>query len=73
MGRSTGGILRKLQPYTVQIYKKPLEALIGQGFVAVVDERLFLLSDLGKKEAYDDHFGLNAEIKEFLDAENLMY
>ncbi|MBN2351551.1 MAG: CRISPR-associated helicase Cas3' [Spirochaetales bacterium] len=73
LGWSPGGILRNLQPYTVQTYKKPLEALIQHGFITVVDERFFILSDLGRKEAYDDRFGLNPEIRDFIAAENLMY
>jgi CRISPR-associated endonuclease/helicase Cas3 len=73
LGWSIGGFLKRLQPYTVQVYKKPLDALIDQGFVTMVDERIYLLSELGKREAYSEQYGLNPASNEFIEVENLMY
>jgi CRISPR-associated endonuclease/helicase Cas3 len=68
-----GAILRRLQPYTIQVYPRLLAGLKEAGYVeGLQDERYFILTKLGMQEAYDEHFGLNPDIKAFHDVENLM-
>jgi CRISPR-associated endonuclease/helicase Cas3 len=68
-----GAILRKLQPYTIQVYPRVLAGLREGGYAeSLQDERYHVLTDLGMREAYDERFGLNPEMKEFLEVENLM-
>ncbi len=68
-----GAILRKLQPYTVQVYRGTLSSLIASGYVeAVQDQSYFVLTTLGKNEVYDAQFGLNPVLPEFAQPDNLM-
>jgi len=68
-----GWILRRLQPYTVQVYPRVLAELRQVGYVeSVQDNRYHVLTSFGKQEAYSDRFGLNPEIKEFYEVENLI-
>ena len=70
-----GGLLRKLQPYTVQIPEKALAALYKAGRIEPINEQSF-----GKQfytliglDLYDDVAGLNWEDMEFLKGENLVF
>jgi CRISPR-associated endonuclease/helicase Cas3 len=70
---SPGWLLRQLQPYTIQVYPRVLAGLKLAGYVeGLQDERYHVLTDIGRREAYDDQFGLNPDIGEFYEAENLM-
>ncbi len=71
---SPGGLLRLLQPYTVQVYPRVLAGLKEAGYIeGLQDDRYYVLTEIGMREAYDKHFGLNPDIKEFYEVENLMY
>ena len=70
-----GGLLRKLQPYTVQIPKKPLAALYKAGRIEPINEKNF-----GKQfyrliglDLYDDVAGLSWEDTAFLKGESLVF
>ena len=70
-----GGLLRKLQPYTVQIPKKALAALYKAGRIEPINEKNF-----GKQfytliglDLYDDVAGLSWEDVEFLKGESLVF
>ena len=70
-----GGLLRKLQPYTVQIPEKALAALYKAGRIEPINEKNF-----GKQfytliglDLYDDVAGLSWEDVEFLKGENLVF
>jgi CRISPR-associated endonuclease/helicase Cas3 len=69
-----GWLLRQVQPYTVQVYPRVLLGLKLAGYVeSLQDERYHVLTQIGMREAYDDRFGLNPDIREFHEAENLMF
>jgi CRISPR-associated endonuclease/helicase Cas3 len=69
-----GALLRQLQPYTVQVYPRVLAALKLAGYIEdLQDEHYYIISELGMREAYDQHFGLNPDIREFHEVENLMF
>ncbi len=71
---SPGWLLRQLQPYTVQVYPSVLAGLKLAGYVeSLQDERYHILTDIGRREAYDDQFGLNPDIREFYEVENMMF
>lgn len=71
---SAGRLLRQLQPYTIQIYPSVLAALKLAGYIeSLQDERYHVLTRIGMREVYDDRLGLNPDIKEFYEVENLMY
>ncbi len=71
---SPGWLLRQLQPYTIQVYPGVLAGLKLAGYVeSLQDERYYVLSNIGRREAYDDHFGLNPEIREFYEVESMMF
>ena len=70
-----GGLLRKLQPYTVQIPEKALATLYKAGRIEPINEKNF-----GKQfytliglDLYDDVAGLSWENTEFLKGENLVF
>ena len=70
-----GGLLRKLQPYTVQIPEKALAALYKAGRIEPINEKNF-----GKQfytliglDLYDEVAGLSWEDVEFLKGENLVF
>lgn len=70
-----GGLLRKLQPYTVQIPEKALAALYKAGRIEPINEKNF-----GKQfytliglDLYDDVAGLSWEDTEFLKRESLVF
>ena len=70
-----GGLLRKLQPYTVQIPEKALAALYKAGRIEPINEKNF-----GKQfytliglDLYDDVAGLSWEDTEFLKGESLVF
>ena len=70
-----GGLLRKLQPYTVQIPEKALAALYKARRIEPINEKNF-----GKQfytliglDLYDDVAGLSWEDTEFLKGENLVF
>lgn len=67
-----GKILRKLQAYTVQVYTQQLASLIQAGFVDIAQDNYYILNDFGMKEAYSNDFGLDPELKDFLEVENLI-
>ena len=47
--------LRKIQPYTVNLYKKDFKALMNERLIEEFEEGLYRLSEKGE---YDDFFGL---------------
>ena len=70
-----GGLLRKLQPYTVQIPEKALAALYQAGRIEPINEKNF-----GKQfytliglDLYDEVAGLSWEDMEFLKGESLVF
>ena len=70
-----GGLLRKLQPYTVQIPEKTLAALYKAGRIEPINEKNF-----GKQfymliglDLYDDVAGLSWEDTAFLKGESLVF
>ena len=70
-----GGLLRKLQPYIVQIPEKALAALYKAGRIEPINEKNF-----GKQfytliglDLYDDVAGLSWEDTEFLKGESLVF
>lgn len=70
-----GGLLRKLQPYTVQIPEKALAALYKVGRIEPINEKNF-----GKQfytliglDLYDDVAGLSWEDTNFIREENLIF
>ena len=70
-----GGLLRKLQPYTVQIPEKALTALYKAGRIEPINEKNF-----GKQfytliglDLYDEVAGLSWEDMEFLKGESLVF
>ena len=70
-----GGLLRKLQPYTIQIPEKALAALYKAGRIEPINEKNF-----GKQfytliglDLYDEVAGLSWEDTEFLKEENLVF
>ena len=70
-----GGLLRKLQPYTVQIPEKALAALYKAGRIEPINEK-----NLGKQfytliglDLYDEVAGLSWEDTEFLKGESLVF
>ena len=70
-----GGLLRKLQPYTVQIPEKALAALYKAGRIELINEKNF-----GKQfytliglDLYDEVAGLSWEDMEFLKGESLVF
>ena len=70
-----GGLLRELQPYTVQIPEKALAALYKAGRIEPINEKNF-----GKQfytliglDLYDDVAGLSWEDTEFLKGESLVF
>ena len=70
-----GGLLRKLQPYTVQIPEKALAALYKAGRIEPINEKNF-----GKQfytliglDLYDDVAGLSWEDTAFLKGESLVF
>ena len=70
-----GGLLRKLQPYTVQIPEKALAALYKAGRIEPINEKNF-----GKQfytliglDLYDEVAGLSWEDSEFLKGESLVF
>ena len=70
-----GSLLRKLQPYTVQIPEKALAALYKAGRIEPINEKNF-----GKQfytliglDLYDDVAGLSWEDLEFLKEESLVF
>lgn len=70
-----GGLLRKLQPYTVQIPKKALAALYKAGRIEPINEKNF-----GKQfytliglDLYDEVAGLSWEDTAFLKGESLVF
>jgi CRISPR-associated endonuclease/helicase Cas3 len=69
-----GAILRKLQPYTINVYTYLQSGLKEAGYIeGLQDDRYFTLTELGMKESYDEHFGLNPDIRVFHEAENMMF
>lgn len=70
-----GGLLRKLQPYTVQIPEKALAALYKAGRIEPINEKNF-----GKQfytliglDLYDEVAGLSWTDSVFIKAENLVF
>jgi CRISPR-associated endonuclease/helicase Cas3 len=71
---SPGWVLRQLQPYTIQVYPGVLAGLKLAGYVeSLQDERYYVLAEIGLREAYDDQFGLNPDIREFYEVEHMMF
>jgi CRISPR-associated endonuclease/helicase Cas3 len=70
---SPGSLLRQLQPYTIQVYPSVLAKLIEAGDVeGLQDNRYYVLTELGMKNSYDEHFGLNPIERDFLNPVDLM-
>ena len=70
-----GGLLRKLQPYTVQIPEKALAALYKAGRIEPINEKNFgkqFYSLIGL-DLYDDVAGLSWEDTAFLKGESLVF
>lgn len=70
-----GGLLRKLQPYTVQIPESALDALLKAGRIDTINERTFgkqFYSLIGL-DLYDEGAGLSWENVGFLRAEGLVF
>ncbi|MFU2079876.1 CRISPR-associated helicase Cas3' [Avibacterium endocarditidis] len=67
-----GGILRKLQPYTIQISEKILTALYQRGAVDLINRERFgeQFYYLINRDLYSEHSGLNWDTPEFIAAEN---
>lgn len=69
-----GGLLRKLQPYTVQIPEKALSALLAAGKVEIINKENFssqfyaLVGDISFNGSYDSNAGLSWENPEHMDA-----
>jgi len=71
---SPGWLLRRLQPYTIQVYPRLLAELRIAGYVeSLQEERYNILTNIGMREVYDERFGLNPDSKEFYEVENLMF
>ena len=70
-----GGLLRKLQPYTVQIPEKALAALYKAGRIEPINEKNFgkQFYTLIGRDLYDDVAGLSWEDMEFLKRESLVF
>lgn len=70
-----GGLLRKLQPYTVQIPENTLQALFEAGWIETVNEKRFgrqFYSLIGL-DLYDEVAGLSWWKTEFLEIENFIF
>jgi CRISPR-associated endonuclease/helicase Cas3 len=67
-----GSLLRKLQPYTISLYPRTASMLIEAGYVERIQDEYHVLTSIGRKEAYDDGFGLNPKVPEFHEVENLI-
>ena len=70
-----GGLLRKLQPYTVQIPESALDALLKAGRIEAINEHTFgkqFYSLIGL-DLYDEVAGLSWEDVVFLRAEGLVF
>ncbi|WP_245872626.1 hypothetical protein [Avibacterium endocarditidis] len=67
-----GGILRKLQPYTIQISEKILTALYQRGALDLINRERFgeQFYYLINRDLYSEHSGLNWDTPEFIAAEN---
>lgn len=71
---SPGALLRRLQPYTIQVFPRVLATLREAGYVeGLQEDRYYVLTGIGMREAYDERFGLNPDMREFYDVENMMY
>ena len=70
-----GGLLRKLQPYTVQIPEKALAALYKAGRIEPINEKNFgkQFYTLVGLDLYDDVAGLSWEDTNFIREENLIF
>lgn len=69
-----GGLLRKLQPYTVQVPENSLKAVFGAGRIEAINEKTFgkqFYSLIGL-DLYDDVAGLSWENTTFLRMENMI-
>ncbi|QIM68376.1 CRISPR-associated helicase Cas3' [Basfia succiniciproducens] len=70
-----GGLLRKLQPYTVQIPKESLEALFKAGRIEAINEKQFgnqFYSLIGL-DLYDEVAGLDWEDLGFIKVEGMVF
>jgi CRISPR-associated endonuclease/helicase Cas3 len=68
-----GAILRRLQPYTVQVYPWAFTTLKANGYLeGLQDDSYFVLTPLGRKEVYDEQLGLNTVVPGFMQPGNLM-
>lgn len=64
------GLLRALQPYTVQVYPAEVMALDRTGKLEIVQDRFKVLSDRG---FYDDKLGLQPQAGAKLDPERMIH
>lgn len=70
-----GGLLRKLQPYTVQIPESALDALLKAGRIEAINEHTFgkqFYSLIGL-DLYDEVAGFSWEDSNFIHAENFVF
>lgn len=67
-----GALLRRLQPYTVQLYPRAMASLVESGYVEVVQEEFHMLGQIGMKELYHPRFGLDFRVRERFDPDSLM-
>jgi len=67
-----GALLRKLQQYTVQLYPQQLQQLLAGGFVELLQDEFYLLSEYGMSEIYDQNTGIHPSIPEFYTSGFLM-
>lgn len=70
-----GGILRKLQPYTVQLPESALKALFAAGRIEAINEKTFgkQFYSLIEMDLYDEVAGLSWEDATFIQAEHLVF
>ncbi len=67
-----GGLLRRLQPYTVSLRPRDVAGLMHAGYIEEIGEERYVVNELGMKEAYDEKMGLNPHVPGVYVAENLI-
>lgn len=58
--KPTRGLMRALQKFTVSIYQKELNSLMGNGYIDIIQDNYYVLNNM---EAYDTHTGINTNIE----------
>jgi CRISPR-associated endonuclease/helicase Cas3 len=70
--RYPGAILRGLQPYTVGLRPRAVTALIRNFYVEEIQEDVFVMTEFGMQNAYEQKIGLNPTEPDFYRPENLI-